>query len=341
VPEPYLVLLGPGASRDAGVEIFGRMSSGNAKRLGAMLADAWEECREYSRAEGDGHAAAVGWSGDIRDYFMTGGPKQRLRRCLSILAMEYYMPMMSAAWEFVYMAVKDKRPATIHAIVRELDAIGDAAGNSVLIGAITTNVDGLEYATGIDPEAVIPGYGSVLLKQPRGTGTGREAPSAVESVAEIRSGRYRPAIVLDGEDAIMPSDADLDATVGATNGTGTLIVYGMSDTSDISAFLENARFATTIVVDSDWVAADRVQDMLDRSSEITARNLRVPGCEIENPDPGVVCGFQTEHIFGLRGASDLLALFRRLYTGFDAARPGSRSGRTLRNAAENQALYTR
>ena len=333
VPEPFVFLIGPGA--------FAKPSKDTVRKIGPMLREAWEGCPRYSESQRT-HNLPRGWNGTDEDYFLTGTTAERLSHCMSRTAMEHYVPMLLAAWEYMYEDARRRRPSTIHSILKTLDGIADGAGNPVLVRAISANVDGLEYAAGLEPGAVMPGYGSVLLRQPIDTAICKARPNIVRSVAEIRSGRYRPAMVLEDEyTAIVPSESDLDGVIEDTRNGGTLVLYNMSDAPAISAFLENCRFDTTIVVNSNAIAAERTQAMLDSSSDITAGGVRVPECESNNEDPGVVCGFHANVIIGLRGADELLRLFKRLYTDFRVAGNRPRDPDMLENMLQNQAAYTK
>lgn len=315
IVEPITFLIGAGASKDAGIETFVNMSAASGAALNRILEAAWSSSPKPSASDERSHAESVDWEGSIRSYFFpAGAPGEQLRHCLTTMAARYYPVMMLAAWEFMYNGVRGKHPSLTHGIIKGLEALTGDDGGPVLANTITMNVDALEFAAGIDDISIIPAHGTVLLKQPIDTAIGRARASLVNSVDEIRSGKFRPAIVLYGED-VLPSAQDLDNVAKDADG-GTLIIIGAS-LSTGGTLLENMRMTTTIVVNPDSKTADDTLALLDESSDAAdgGGGVTVMGDVGGDEEEEVIKGFSTTNSFALRTPQELLELLNSVYQG--------------------------
>lgn len=324
--DPITFIIGAGASRDAGIDTFMEISPATAENLDVMLKKAWKKCPKYSDDDQAEFAEEVGFHGkDIKKFFFgTDNPGKKLRNCMTTMAADKYIPMMLAAWEFIYVSVKDKKPALTHSIIKALEDIEVVENNKVkpiLANIITMNVDGLEFAAGIEEISIIPVYGCVLMKQPIGTAFGDARGSWVESIDEIRGGKYRPAMALYGED-ILPSTESME-NAAKDGEDGTLIIVGTS-LSTGSQLLNNFDVKTTIVVNPN---RDDVKDtikILNGATNATAADEDI-SVESDNDDDEykeAVHGFSTEKIIAFRKSKDLETLFKRLYKNdFTVSKP--------------------
>jgi NAD-dependent SIR2 family protein deacetylase len=314
IVEPITFLIGAEVSRDSGIDAFVNMSPESAARLNTLLEAAWLLVSKYSAERQKAHMSEVDWDGSVRSFFFSNAPGESLRHCLTVMAAKHYSEMMLAAWEFLYLSVQDKRPSLTHSIIKGLESLTDGDGNPVLSNTITVNVDGLEFAAGISDVGIIPAHGSVLLRQPIDSKIGEAKASEIKSLEEIRSGKYRPAMVLYGED-VLPTAEDLD-NVAKDAGGGTLIIVGASLNAD-TELLENMQVTTTIVVNSDYRTADDTLALINESSEFFdagGKGLVVVGPGADDDDEEeVIKGFSTTNSFALRTPSELEDLLFRVY----------------------------
>jgi NAD-dependent SIR2 family protein deacetylase len=315
---PITFLVGAGASRDSGIETFVDMSDSAKKLLNEMLVGAWSVVRKYSTDDQKAHAKKVRWSGDMHSYFFVKAPGEQLRHCLTTMAASYYPSMMLAAWEFMYLGVINKRPGFTHEIIKGLEDLStpDAISNGeeVLGNVITMNVDGLEFAAGINDVAITPAHGSVLLKQPAGTKIGRATASVVRSLDEIRSGEFRPAIVLYGEN-VLPSAEDMAAVVQDSQ-DGTLVIVGAS-LSTGAALLAGMSVNTVVIVNPDPSA---VADTIELVSESTIKDaedeMEIEDDVEEDTTEDAIENFSTQNIYALRNPVEFGNLIDTVFVGF-------------------------
>jgi NAD-dependent SIR2 family protein deacetylase len=308
IADHFTFLLGAGVSKDSGIETFVGMSPEAGEELGRRLVEAWMMCPDYSPEEVKKHKEDVHWPGDIKDYFLNQElPGDMLRNALSTMAATYYRPIMLAAWEFMYKGIAQKRPSLIHNILRALDETNAPDNESMLGYVVTMNVDGLEFAAELDPTGIMMAHGSVFLKQPTGTGIGEAQGTLINSLSEIRSGQFRPAIVFYGEE-VLPSVEDMTSVIDMVDDQ-TLVVAGTSLGTG-SGLLTGMTPKTTIVVNSDPKTAAMIVDMLERSTRRTKGAAHVKGIGDKGP---VVAEFSSENVYAIRNAEELRELINRVF----------------------------
>ena len=307
VSDPITFLIGSGASEGAGIDIFADdMSTKSSSKLGEMIEQAWEKVPKHSDADQKKYAAALDWGGSMKDYFMSeDAPGRQLRHCLTKVAARHYQPVMLAAWEFVFTSLSGKRPGMFHKIIKSLEPLKSDDGSDVLANTITVNVDSLEFAADISELGIIPANGSIMLKQTAGTAFGEERMTLVNSVDEIRSGKYRPGFALYGDD-MLPDIDDMQNVLKDAGQEGTLIILGASLATS-GSLLKGMSVKTAIVVNSDnTVAGDTVAALKDSSDASK---------EDADEDSEIIERFSSQNVYMLKSSRDLLALLNRVYDG--------------------------
>lgn len=316
--EPLTFMLGAGASADAGIETFVGMSKQTGEALDEMLRAAWARCPKYTDKEIRQQAKSVQTADTIEKYFFVKNPGTRIRHCLTSMAREFYAPMLLAAWEFMYRGIAGKKAGYVQNLIAALQPVGAPANKFLMANVVTMNIDGLEYAAGIDPLSVVPAHGNVLFKQKYNDEIGTVIPTPVTSIDEIRSGEFRPAVVLYGENVI-PTSAKYQDVIDLVAG-GTLIIIGASFTTG-GGLLKLFEPETVLIVDPDVKTVNKVITLLDSSTEKTETLAKDPNfegyTEDYEDDEGDIPGFRMGDAYGLRNALELKQLLDRAYSGIN------------------------